>query len=203
MSSDKQLCTLSIDIGKKNTGYAIMTYNDINTATFDNIQLEFGIFDIDESRKKDIVIVRCEAIRNFIQNISNKYIIDRVIIEKQVANNIVAMGIMYSIVTSCLEYTNNVVLYDPKHKFLDIHEKYTTKNKLHKRISTSYAKNMLHNKFTHLEKSFCSNKKKDDISDAINQMFTYYVTNGKMNINIKDYRSLLGLINIEDTILNE
>lgn len=187
-------CIVSLDIGKHNTGYAVVRYDD-KCETFAGLDLEFGVYDLDGRGSKDIVLRRCEQVRQCIEMLVADNIVDMVIVEKQVNTNTIAMGIMYAVVSTAKVYTDNVVLYDPKHKFIDIRERYVTKNKQHKRQSIEYARTLLTNTFPHTVNRFNATPKKDDISDAINQMFTHLVAHNTLNVTIDEYRLMLGLSN--------
>jgi Holliday junction resolvasome RuvABC endonuclease subunit len=153
--------TLSIDIGKHNLGYAI--WDAVDNA------LMYGIFDLDEhSNGKNLVVGRCTLIIQFISDIYDLYQFEKLIIERQVSTNIIAMELMYTITTAALLYTKDIIIFDPKLKFTSIHEKYITTNKAHKRQSVMYANNVLH---IYNGDPMTDFDKKDDIADAINQLF--------------------------------
>jgi len=75
-------CILSIDIGKINLGYAIVSYDSL-PFNKNNASLEFGIYNITENSKKmDTVTGRCKALNMFLKDISKKYSIQLIIIER-------------------------------------------------------------------------------------------------------------------------
>ena len=156
---------LSIDVGIKNLGYAIYDadFND----------LEFGMFNIEANinKKNEVVIERCRVIRDFFKML-NVEAFDGVIIERQVNKNITAMGLMYAIANEALNYTSNVIIFAPLLKFKTFGIKYSTKGKEHKKLSVNIALNLLQTHFPKLIDEFRVYKKKDDISDALNQLFT-------------------------------
>ena len=160
---------LSIDIGIKNLGYAIYDadFND----------LEFGMFNIAEAvdahmkKNTEVVIERCRVIKDFFKYL-NVEAFDGVIIERQVNKNIMAMGLMYAIANEALNYTSNVIIFAPLLKFKTFGIKYSTKGKEHKKLSVNIALNLLQTHFPELVDVFKAFKKKDDIADALNQLFT-------------------------------
>ena len=78
---------------------------------------------------------------------------------------------MYSIATEALNYTNNVVIFTPAEKFKTFQIPYSTTNKQHKRLSITLASNLITKHFPEMIHKFNTFEKKDDISDAINQLF--------------------------------
>ena len=156
---------LSIDIGIKNLGYAIYDadYND----------LEFGMFNIEAHMNKNIEVVteRCRVIKQFFNHL-NVESFDAIIIERQVNKNITAMSLMYAIANEALNYTSNVIIFAPLLKFKTFGIKYSTKSKEHKKLSVNIALNLLQTHFPDLVDIFKAFKKKDDIADSINQLFT-------------------------------
>ena len=148
---------LSIDIGYKNLGYTLfemkndasnesneqneldilidLESNEQTTKTFNKLTdytPHFGIFNITEhSHSSNVVESRCKAIDDFFEFIVKRYQLVRVVIEKQVPTNTIAMCLMYAIYTKALQYcdVDNIVVFDPKVKFTSINEEYNTKNK--------------------------------------------------------------------------
>ena len=84
---------------------------------------------------------------------------------------------MYSIATEALNYTNNVVIFTPNQKFKTFQIPYSTTNKQHKRLSITLASNLITKHFPEMIYKFNTFKKKDDIADAINQLFTVLYQN--------------------------
>lgn len=159
--------TLSIDIGIRHLGYSILT----------NDGLSFDIFDIESSYNSDpklkklnsIPVQRAAVLNRFLTDIIEKYSIERIIVERQVQTNTVAMEIMYSIISLCITKIplDDLIIYDPKKKFTDLHLKYSTKNKEHKKLSVSVCRDKLELLYPSLLPSFDKHKKKDDIADSI------------------------------------
>lgn len=194
---------LSIDLGVDNLGYAVVSYNKhpMNKGihekiAFEDIDLEYGLYNIDAHVKKthDVVLGRCTALQTFFNNIALKYVsIDAIIIERQVATNTCAMELMYAAASQALILTDNVVIFDPKLKFTKINVDYETKNKAHKRLSIQFAKQLLTNKFPENINLLDNSKKKDDMADAINQLFIWMIDNQVLNCSKDIYRGLIGL----------
>ena len=164
---------LSIDIGIKNLGFAI--YNQIGS-------LDFGLYNINDdikdptNSKTNVITERCKAIKRFFESLKFKSY-EAVIIERQVANNSIACYLMYSIATEALNYTNNVIIFTPAEKFKTFQIPYSTTNKQHKRLSITLASNLITKHFPKMIYKFNTFKKKDDIADAINQLFTVLYQN--------------------------
>ena len=178
---------LSIDIGVKNLAYAIITFPVIT-------------FDVIDISKPNNAVERCRLIQKLIGKLIKENSIDTVVIEKQVPQNIVAMELMYSIITLALTLTGNAYLFDPKEKFTYLDLEYNTKNKAHKKLSVNIANNFLkyvEEKYSHLcyefqmLYNFEKYKKKDDIADAINQGIVYALQNEKICITKEEYKELI------------
>lgn len=161
---------LSIDLGLKHLGYAIIRYDKEGIKRFEDLTLSFGLLDISRS---STVQSRCEVINQFIS--SERW--DCVIVERQVHSNIRMMELMYSCVMCCVSHDINVQLFDPKMKFKNI--EYTTRNKQHKKLSINIFTDVLRQHYSmDLLQRFNNETKKDDIADAANQAITYL-----MNVN--------------------
>ena len=125
--------------------------------------------------KKDIIIHRVLALRTFFAGkINEKTQIFGAIVERQVNRNEVAMELMYSVVTILSQYTENIVIFDPKLKFSSIGQQYVTKNKAHKKQSIQNMYKMLatnkSESFTNLKTVIDTENKRDDIADSFNQL---------------------------------
>ena len=163
---------LSIDIGIKNLGFAIYYQIGSEAITFD-----FGLYNINDNinnhtnSKTNVIAERCKAVKRFFESLKFKSY-EAVIIERQVASNSIACYLMYAIATEALNYTNNVVIFTPAEKFKTFQIPYSTTNKQHKRLSIILASNLIQKHFPKMTHKFNSFEKKDDISDAINQLIT-------------------------------
>lgn len=151
---------ISFDIGIHNLGYAVYDKN--------NDVLDFALFNIN----KKTVVDRTITVRNFIDSLYMKYQFDEVIIERQVARNVVAMELMYLISAFVSIYCENIYIIDPKQKFNILNVIYNTKNKEHKKLSINIAHSFLQNCYPSMVDKFNSYDKKDDLSDAILMLFT-------------------------------
>ena len=125
--------------------------------------------------KTNVIAKRCKAIKRFFESLTFKSY-EAVIIERQVVNNSIACYLMYSIAIEALNYTNNVVIFTPNQKFKTFQILYSTTNKQHKRLSIMLASNLITKNFPKMIYKFNSFEK-DDISDAINQLFTVLYQN--------------------------
>ena len=168
---------LSIDIGIKNLGFAIY-YQIGSEAT----ALDFGLYNINDdikdhtNSKTNVITERCKAVKRFFESLKFKSY-EAIIIEHQVVNNSIACYLMYSIATEALNYTNNIVIFTPNQKFKTFQIPYSTTNKQHKRLSITLASNFINKNFPSLISKFNTFEKKDDIADAINQLFTVLYQN--------------------------
>jgi hypothetical protein len=204
-------CALSIDIGTKNLGYAIYSW-DVNTTDtqpttttkrkrtppqpslpqLGDILIDFDILTIDDTKKKtDIVVKRVTAINEFFQTVSENYNIRYVIIERQVITNTPAMCLMYSVATVANNLGANVIIFDPKKKFSLLNVGYTTAKKEHKKQSVIYARNLLNYAYSDKLIDFDSHKKKDDVSDAINQGLLSLIERNIIDVDIVTIRSIM------------
>lgn len=160
---------LSIDIGIKNLGWALLTYDEGGNV----VDCNFGIFTIDDkcSRKESIVNRRCNRIVEFFELFGTSP--DMIVLERQVNNNTMAMELMYAITMYATINQTPLFVFDPKLKFTFYNEEYSTKNKAHKRASIVRATQYIKDNFANKLELFEANAKKDDVSDAINQGITY------------------------------
>lgn len=155
---------LSIDIGIHNIGYAL--YDK------ENDDLNFGLYDIDEhltkaDKKANVVVTRVKYVNMFVDKIFENNNISKVIIERQVNNNTMAMELMYALTSCIYRYCKDIVIFDPKMKFKALGLTYTTKNKAHKKLSIQIVDNYINKYYPQLVEKFDMNTKQDDISDAI------------------------------------
>lgn len=159
------MCILSIDIGVHNLGYAVY---DV-----ENNILNFDVYDIDKhkNRNENTVIGRVKAVSAFLDNLFMKYTFTKVIIERQVSNNICAMEMMYLLAGIINEYGAEIVIFDPKCKFTALSIPYDTRNKAHKKLSVMIAENYITKYYNVQLKNFQAFKKKDDIADAVFMLF--------------------------------
>lgn len=148
--------TLSIDIGKKNLGWSLIKGNQLE---------DFGLFDIESNLKvKDTnMLGRNRVLIEWFNSFKD---LTKLVIEKQVINNVVAMCIQSCLITLGLNNKIEVICYDPKNKFKNI--KYDSKKKEHKKIIINMALEYLNDDD---KLKLMSYSKKDDISDAIVQGF--------------------------------
>ena len=165
--------TLSIDIGKHNLGYALLNKVDDN--------IEFGLIDIDSNlkHKNSFIVERAGVIYEFVRGMFDKYSIDSVIIEKQMRVNVVATEIMNLFVGILYPYCQNIILFQPKHKFTRMHISYTTKYKAHKRLSIDLMRKVIEKYYPSMLEQFDKLEKKDDVADSL---FMILVQNKKYDM---------------------
>lgn len=195
--SNKKFHILSIDIGIKNLGYSVISYDNLGKKELTDLTFMFDIFDISTHipKKKDIVSSRCEALIIFLHELYRRFhSFETIIIERQVNQNTMAMELMYAITMAVkLMNTNdaNIIIFDPKDKFLKLGLEYTTKNKSHKKQSIFYAKNVLMLTHPELVDWFNGYDKKDDVSDAMNQALVWMLINGFLRPTIDEYKQII------------
>lgn len=196
--AEKKHIVLSIDIGVKNLGWTIFASDNSFKTTakqpFENISVTFNIFNITNavSANASIVTERCNAVSQFMKQINNNFIIDYVVIERQVPSNIKAMELMYAITTAAHCYTetpNDVIIFDPKLKFQMLNIDYDTENKHHKRQSIVMCRTMLITLAECKVEAFDQFDKQDDVSDSFNQAFEWLCENRKLAYTLKEMRS--------------
>ena len=155
--------TVSVDVGVKNLAIVIVT---------ESSAYDFQLFDLTKPRTKlSVAVDRCTKIKNILRNIAEQYIIDRIIIERQVKTNVIACNIMYSIISFALSFvpSSDIIMFDPKTKFTLLGISYSTRSKQHKRLSINLVSNFLRNTDQEAFNSFTSFKKQDDLADALLQ----------------------------------
>lgn len=152
---------LSIDVGKKNLGYSI----------YDGTDLEFGIFNITQQIKllklKENILGRNTVLINWLTELNTKHNINKIIVEKQVINNVVAMCIQSCIIAYALMNSIEVFTFDPKNKFTFTGDNYNSKTKEHKKLVVKYATNLISKLYPDKIYYFDQYPKQDDISDSI------------------------------------
>lgn len=180
---------LSIDIGKKNLGYTYFELDEGNNL----VNIESGIFNIDEKLKKnsDVVTYRCSRIKDFFKKFTKE--IKYVVIERQVNKNVIAMNLMYGISSYAQMMTEDVFIFDPKMKFTTIGIEYCTKDKAHKKLSIDIAKKLITKMFPEKLPMIESHDKQDDIADSFNQGLIYGITK-KVFSNYKDIKIIRDML---------
>lgn len=152
---------LSIDIGKKNLGFTIYNENEFT----------FGIFNITQKIKqkklKENIEGRNQVLIKWLKQQRKKYNITKIVVEKQVINNVVAMCIESCILTFALMYKMEFLVFDPKNKFTFTEDRYDSKKKEHKKLAIKYAINTIKDIDESLLEIFNQYDKQDDISDSI------------------------------------
>ena len=176
---------ISIDIGVKNLAVVIITNYKNNLEV---INIKFNLINLNDYNynSDSIIINRCLAISNIFKELSARYNIQKVVIERQVVQNTVANRLLYSIITAALNYTDNIIIFNPLDKFIKLDIKYTTKNKSHKKLSIDLIKNFLYNIGNESLISFNSFVKKDDLADALLQVLVVIAENNSQLIELRE-----------------
>ena len=178
---------ISIDIGVKNLAVVIITNYKNNLEV---INIKFNLINLNDYNynSDSIIINRCLAISNIFKELSARYNIQKVVIERQVVQNTVANRLLYSIITAALNYTDNIIIFNPLDKFIKLDITYTTKNKSHKKLSIDLIKNFLYNIDNESLITFNSFVKKDDLADALLQALVVIAEN---NNRINELREIV------------
>ena len=192
---------ISIDIGKINTGFAIINefeeltigllnittakVNTTNQILKDTFESEINKLKLKKSIS--IVLYRGLILKTFFNIIFDKFRINKVIIERQSQHNPTAQEIEYMITGLCLNKTNDIIIFNPINKFSYINIKYDTKNKAHKKLSINIVHKLLeillevnmsldpeNDNIKNILNFFNGLDKKDDIADAIYMLYITY-----------------------------
>jgi hypothetical protein len=154
---------VSFDIGTRNLAYAIITSDN---------KLFFKLIDLDShiTRNEKKPLGRCRVLREIltevISSIGPKSSL-RIVIENQVQSNVVAMSLMYALVSISLSFTDEVIIFDPKQKFILLATEYSTVGKAHKALAIKLCRDILSERFPENLADFNKLSKKDDIADSI------------------------------------
>ena len=165
---------LSIDIGEKNLGWTTAyTKNEITTLDIKDLEFDSGVFDYKKKRGLEVVKSRVSSLTEFFRRFDLRNL-KLAIIERQVPGNHVACELMYAVTAILYQYTENIIIFDPKLKFSHIGQIYDTKNKKHKKQSILNMNRMLatslSSSFGKLKSILDAAEKKDDIADSFNQL---------------------------------
>ena len=163
---------LSLDIGTKNFGYALLSKSS----------LKFGVFAIGSNIKK-----RYDILSDFLTKVIKENNVEYVVIEKQVNVNTVGMCIMYMLFSICSTIldSSHVDLFVPLQKFKVLKLPYNTYRKQHKKQSIEYARNLISHRYPTEIQEFDKLCKKDDVADAFNQGIIWILMNLRKNEEMK------------------
>lgn len=173
---------LSMDLGKENLGFAIISIdtmpekddNPHEAMKFGTKRLFYDLFSIDSTLKSKefkskyknypMSLARPRVLCDFLTKFNDLYKFNKIIVEKQVINNVVAMMLESMIVMFAMNNNIEIEVFDPKRKFENV--TYNSKAKEHKKIVVTMAREAM-NYYTTDKEKFEDYPKKDDISDAI------------------------------------
>ena len=159
---------ISIDLGSVNLGYAVLDSNG---------NLEFGLCKLSDRgtgkrNNGSVVISRINRLHDLLAPIVKEKNIETLIVEKQVLRNNIAMSLMYSLIGMIRGLgVQRIIIFNPIKKFTKLRIQYCTKNKLHKKLSIKITEALIKWKYPDLLNEFIKYRKKDDISDALLQLF--------------------------------
>jgi hypothetical protein len=89
--------------------------------------------------------------------------------------NVIAMNLMYSLITITLQYTKDIVVFAPNQKFVQLKQDYSTINKSHKALSIQLTKDLLQVYYSDKLVEFNQLRKKDDVADSF--LMAYWAKN--------------------------
>jgi hypothetical protein len=152
---------ISFDIGTKNFAYTVITSE--NELNFNLINLVGRINIVDS-----LVIGRCQVLTDIVKEavslVTQCQL--RIVIEKQVRANKIAINLMYSLITIVLNYTSDILLFVPNQKFILLQQSYTALKKAHKTLAIQLTRDLLAKNYPDKLAEFNKLKKKDDIADS-------------------------------------
>jgi hypothetical protein len=153
---------ISFDIDTRNFAFSIITSDN---------QLIFKLIDLDSriKRKEKNPLGRCRVLHEILLEATSLLEPNaplRIIIEKQVQSNVVAMGLVYPLLSIALNFTEDVILFDPKQKFILWEQEYSTINKAHKSLSIKLSRDIISKQYPGKLIEFNNQTKKDDIADS-------------------------------------
>jgi hypothetical protein len=152
---------ISFDIGSKNFALTIIKSEN---------ELNFKLINLDGRIKKmdSLVIGRCQVLTEIVKE-AISLVTEcplRIVIEKQVRANTIAINLMYSLITIALNYTNDILLFVPNQKFILLTQSYTTVKKAHKTLAIQLTRDLLSKFYPDELTEFNKFKKKDDFVDS-------------------------------------
>jgi hypothetical protein len=150
--------TLSVDIGHQYVAYA----------HYFNNQIRYGIYQLSEYTDCSS---RCQGVVNFLSS----FHFSRLIIEKQVGQNIKAMQIQYALVAAGLvtgdSRTRRIVeIQHAREKFQILGLPLVTRGKAHKKLSVRVALEWVDTVDDRSDVALKYFEKQDDVADAINML---------------------------------
>ena len=159
---------ISIDIGSVNLGYVVLDADG---------ELDIGLFELSErgsgsKNNHSLILKRCDRLYELLEPIINEKNIETLVIERQVLNNHVATSLMHCVIGMVRGLgVKKIIIFNPKKKFIKLRIPYETKNKAHKKLSVEIAEELIKWKFPEMYNEFTKYKKKDDMADALLQLF--------------------------------
>jgi hypothetical protein len=150
---------ISFDIGNKNFAFTVITSE--NELDFKLINLDGRIKNLDS-----LVIGRCQVLTEIVKeaiSLGTECPL-KIVIEKQVRANTIAINLMYSLITIALNYTSDILLFGTNQKIILLQQSYTTVKKAHKTLAIQHTRDLLSKNYPDKLAEFNKLKKKDDIA---------------------------------------
>jgi hypothetical protein len=177
---------LSLDLGTKNFAWSYLS--ELENRFF----VDFDLMCLDKKNSRSVYDNRIESLKEFFEMITKKYVIEVVVIEKQVKMNYACCNLVYAIITICKFLGLPYFQFSPLWKFTSIQQEYTCKKKAHKGLSIRNCIKFLEMYCEDGLEKFKKYKKRDDIADSINQGIVYCLLKNFWNlIKLEDYKKLI------------
>jgi hypothetical protein len=168
---------IAFDIGFRNLAFAVITSEN---------KLHFRLIDLESrlKRKEKKTIGRCRVLREIVEEalsfiepegpLSHPLAAPplaslakcKIVIEKQVQTNVIAMGLMYALVSISQQFAKEIVLFSPNQKFILLKQDYSVVDKAHKKLSVKLTRDIIREKYPESLHEFEALRKQDDVADA-------------------------------------
>jgi hypothetical protein len=163
---------IAFDIGFRNLAFSVITSEN---------KLHFRFIDL-ESRikcKEKKTLGRCHVLSEivkealaFVDSGSSPLVPlaslakCKIVIEKQVQTNVIAMGLMYALVSISQQFATEIVLFSPNQKFILLKQDFSVVDKAHKKLSVKLTRDIIREKYPESLHEFEELRKQDDVADA-------------------------------------
>jgi hypothetical protein len=159
---------IAFDIGYRNLAFAVITSE--NKLHFRLINLESRL-----KRKEKKTLGRCRVLKEIVEEALSftepgdplaMLVPIKIVIEKQVQTNVIAMGLMYALVSISQQFAKEIVLFSPNQKFILLKQDYSVVDKAHKKLSVKLTRDIIREKYPESLHEFEALRKQDDVADA-------------------------------------
>ncbi len=205
-STNKLYAVLSIDPGEVNLGWTLIVNNKSfktnKEVDVEDLSLKFNVFNfkclLDKLSKKynSKVIARCKILKDFINQFTDKFIIEYFIVEQQVGTTntkcMEIMSILCSLIMNYIDDPEDIIVFKPQNKFTKLGIEYDSRNKAHKRLSINMCRaTLMEITNNDLIELFDKHPKQDDVADSFNQAILWLTENNKIYLSLSDIRSFI------------